>query len=55
MKEIVFSGLLIVAGAILISSSEISNSGIGATIGVPLILWGIAERIVLWLKDKKQK
>lgn len=55
MKDSFFAGALIVAGAILIVATEISNGSIGMFLGLPLIVWGIAERIVILIKSNKRK
>ena len=55
MKDLIFAGLLIVAGAILVAATEIANGSIGMFFGIPLIGWGISERIVVLIKNKKQK
>lgn len=55
VKDSIFAGLLIVAGAILVAGSEISSGIMGAYVGLPLICWGIAERIIVLIKNKKQK
>ena len=54
MKDSFFAGALIVAGAILIAATEISNGSIGMFLGLPLIVWGIAERIVILIKSNKR-
>lgn len=55
MKDSGFAGSLIVAGAILIAATEIANGSFGMFLGIPLICWGIAERVVTMFKNKKQK
>lgn len=55
MKDLIFAGLLIVAGAILVAATEITNGSVGMLLGIPLICWGIVERIVVLIKSKKQK
>ena len=55
MKNLIFAGLLIVSGAILVAATEIANGSIGMFLGIQLIAWGIAERIVIFLQNKKQK
>ena len=55
VKDSFFAGALIVAGAILIAATEISNGSIGMFLGLPLIVWGIAERIVILIKSNKRK
>lgn len=55
MKDSGFAGSLIVAGAILIAGTEIANGFFGMFLGIPLICWGIIERVVTMLKNKKQK
>lgn len=55
MKDSIFAGLLIVAGAILVAGTEISSGIMGAYVGLPLICWGIAERIILLIKKQKRK
>lgn len=55
MKDLIFAGLLIVAGAILVAATEIANGSVGMLLGIPLICWGIVERIVVLIKSKKQK
>ena len=55
MKDSGFAGSLIVAGAILIAGTEIANGFFGMFLGIPLICWGIIERVVTRFKNKKQK
>ena len=55
MKNSIFAGLIIVAGAILVAATEISNGAMGMFLGIPLICWGIAERMTVLIKSKKQK
>lgn len=55
MKDSGFAGSLIVAGAILIAGTEIANGSFGMFLGIPLICWGIIERVVTMFKNKKQK
>ena len=51
MKEMIFSGLLIVAGAILVA---VYSSDVGAGIGLALIAWGIVERFYpVWKRKRK--
>ena len=58
MEKYIFSGLVIIAGAILIAAAEIVNGTFGMLLGIPLICWGILERIIpiimKLLKNKKQ-
>lgn len=57
MKNNIFAGLLIVAGAILLATAEISNGSVGVFVGIPLICWGVLERFIPILKEifKKDK
>ena len=51
MKEMIFSGLLIVAGAILVA---VYSSDVGVGIGLALIAWGIVERFYsVWKRKRK--
>ena len=53
MANDIFAGLLIVSGAILIAATEIANGSIGMFLGIPLIVWGIVDKITLVLKKTK--